>query len=336
MSSSLALRFLSRLLLRPDTRPGSSVVVRDGQQRVRCDVYPTSGPPRGTVIVIHGATLPGPRDPRIIAVCRALSRIGIRAVAPRIAPLAELRIGPEVGQTLERVVRLVTDDRRLVSCRPVGMLAASFAAGQVLRLAGRAELRDRIGALMLIGPYADPVVLLGHVLTAPGADRYGRLLLLARNLDDTTRGVSQAIDTALRDRSLGRDAVLPSVLADLSVADRRTFVRLSTDPAAGRELLQQILSSAGHEVQALSVLDDLPNILGPVALLHDRNDAVVPASESVHIARALAAQGVSHALHLTRLLAHGTPGRRWLGLAEARPLLRLFSGWFEGLGLAGA
>lgn len=334
MSRSTALRFLTRLVLRSDTRKGDPVVLRDGQARIRCDVYPTVDPPWGTVIVIHGATLRAHQDPRIVAVCRALSRIGVQAVAPRIAPLAELKIGPEVGVTLQRVVRLVTDDRTLVPCRPVGMFAASFAAGQVLRVAGNADLRDRIGSLMLIGPYADPLVLLRHVLTDPAADRYGRLLILARYLDQTTRGVSQAIDTALRDLSLRRDAVLPSLLADLSIEDRQTFVRLSTDPAAGHELLQRILSSSADEVQALSVLDAIPNLLGPVALLHGRHDAVIPASESVRIARELTSQGLPNTLHLTRLLDHGDLGRRWLGLAEARPLLRLFAGWFDGLGQA--
>jgi pimeloyl-ACP methyl ester carboxylesterase len=336
-----ALAFLAAVVLRRDTRPGRAVpLVADGDE-VDADVYrPRMRPPSGTVLFVHGMSLLAHRDPRVVAACNALAAAGLQVVAPRVAGLCDLALDTETPARIAALMRACGSAPGLGRPRSVAVASASFAAGLCIKAAARSEVRDQVGPLLLFGTYVDARALIDHLLTSREPDPFGRLILvrafLARGAPITT-GVADAIDVALADESLRADPPrLPDVLARLSDDDARAFRTLRNDSEAGERLAEEIAASHTETIDALCAVGDLARLEAPVALVHGRNDRVIPPSESLRAEEILAAHGVPCRAWITAMLDHGDLSSSLAKLAEVPKLLDVFAYWFGAVRRASA
>lgn len=303
----------------------------DGQD-LEADVYQgPRGDVRGTLLFVHGMTLHGHRDPRQIVACRALASAGLRVVAPRLPGIAAARIEPGAPALVGRVIVAVASDPTLAPAGRVGLFSASFSASMSLLAAADPATARHLGAVCALGPYADLHGCLAFVMQTEGVDRYARTILfqnlLARALGPCA-AVEQALAVAVADDSLRRSPpLLPAALAALSLQDRRTVGQVLGDPEWCRSMAARVLEASGELVQALDLLPRAEQITVPVALLHGRDDDVIPADQSRLLHGAIQSAGGESHLLVTPLLSHGDPQWGLASAADALRLWRLFA-WF--------
>lgn len=296
------------------------------------DVYEGPGEGvRGTVLFVHGMTLHGHRDPRQVQACRALASTGLRVVAPRLPSIAQARIDPDAPALLGRAIAAIAADHRLAPAGRIGLFSASFSASMALLAAADPATARHLGAICALGPYADLHGCLAFVMQTDGVDRYARTILfqnLLRRALGPCPAVEQALSVAVADDSFRRDPpALPRALAALTPEDRRTVERVLGDPAWCRGMADQVLAASQDLVHALDLLPRVRAIRVPVALLHGRNDDVIPADQSRLLHRELRAGGGESRLLVTPLLSHGDAQWGIAGAREGLRLWRLFA-WF--------
>ncbi len=332
MDLARALLFLYRMLGAPNRTPGMPTVLETSEGPIEADLY-TPRRPWATVLALHGLALRAHRDPRLVGVARALQAVGVLVVAPRIAPMAELRLSPPPWQIIAACFRALRDREDLGAPARVGVFGPSYAGGQALRAAAEPDLQDMASGMMLIGAYADARGLMAHLLDSDEADPYGRLILVRHFLEETaqlTPGVAQAIEANLADLGLDTET-LPGVLEAIDAADRDHFLGLRDQRAIRQALGETILAEHAEAIDDLSVLLALDAVQAPVTLLHGAHDPVIPPSESERIREELLRTGRRCPLVTTALLDHGNVMAKGQALLQVPTVVGAFAHWLRTL-----
>lgn len=318
---------------------------------LEADLYrPLDRPALASLVLVPGATPEGRDDARVVEFARRLTTARFVVLVPEIANIRALRIGPEdadaIADAIVHAARLdparprVRDgaaDAKVIGERPAGLIAVSYAAGPAMLAAIRPTVDDRVGFILLIGPYHDSTAAVTFVTTGayrlPGESDWQRLApntrapwaFMLSNAEAVGDAEDAAILTAIAQRRLeDPSASIADLSPDLGPAGRSVLTLVENrDP----ERVPALLSALPDGVRArLAALDlarrDLSAIDAPVLLMHGRDDAVIPYTESLALRDALPpGQGE---LFLLDAFAHvdlGTPGTRdtltLLGLIQA-------------------
>lgn len=275
------------------------------------------------VLALHGLSARGLDDPRMDTVCRALAAAGCRVLAPELPDTARLRVGTA---DRERIAALLDP---LDGEPPVGVFAASFSAS--MALGAVAHTPAGVRAVCAVGACGDVVSIAHHLLAAPDADPYGRVLLF-RNFGGQVAGwtpaVAGALDLWLAEDPLGaRRPRFSAARAALGTDEGALVDAVVAGDARAAAGAPTVLERAGPTLAALDVTTVAHRIRAHVTLLHGADDRVIPCGESV----ALAARIRDAHLCVTPLLTHGDT-RLGRGTAREAPrLFRAFHDWFSAL-----
>ncbi|MEE9275319.1 MAG: alpha/beta hydrolase [bacterium] len=311
------------------------------------DLYTPAGgdeapSPRGCILLAHGMTDRGRRDPRIAAFARALARLGFAAAVPELEGMKRFR--PEAAD----ISRIESAFGRLTrlhggAARPCGLFAFSFAAGPALKAAARPGLRGRVGYLIAFGAYYDLRAVLRGLTTGgrgeepafPGGPpvRAGKWLFLRYNTDLLGLAGHEAVAAEIVRRKLADEAAdIGPLLARLPEGPRRVIALMENrDPARFEALYAGQPAALRERVARWSVGEEIVRTRMPLFLLHGRGDPFIPPSESVRLAEA--ARGRPPGSGKVRLLiverfAHVDPKESaggWGDLWEAARLLGFIS-----------
>ncbi len=206
------------------------------------------------LVLVHGVTAEGKDDPRARRAARLLARAGFDVTLPTIPGLTRGRLRPDDAAPVIAALAAVE--------QPAVVVAVSVGSGPALLAAAEPRVRDRVSLVLTLGGYASASELVRFYLT--GEYRYGptagqrrhdpelvRAFVAANAdlLDDATRPLLGAIDGARADAILA--AMSPSV----------------------RDLLETL--------SPVRVAREVP---APLVLVHGRDDAVVPYTESLRLA----------------------------------------------------
>ena len=83
------------------------------QQYDTYHIYETSGA-RKTILLLHGLTMTGENDPRLVRLARALARNGLRVVVPIFEHLKDYRFDPADRERLLEAAAHLRADRKSV------------------------------------------------------------------------------------------------------------------------------------------------------------------------------------------------------------------------------
>ncbi|MEK6710728.1 MAG: hypothetical protein AABZ64_09125, partial [Nitrospinota bacterium] len=119
---------------------------------------------RGCVLLAHGMTDAGRRDPRLAAFARDLARLGFAAAVPELPGMRRFRPDPEDTARLASSF-LWLDGRRAPGSPPCGLIGFSFSVGPVLLAAARPEIGGRVGYAITVGAYFELREVLRHLTT---------------------------------------------------------------------------------------------------------------------------------------------------------------------------
>lgn len=261
------------------------------------DVYDQDGPKRGGLVLIPGADMAGRDHPRFVAFARAFARAGYSVLAPEIPNLRQLRV--QAGD-IDAIADAVEKLSPLTG--PVGIVAISYAAGPALLATLAPRLAGKVTFVVAIGGYHDATATVRWFTT--GAHRiapdqpwqygrpnaYGRWVFVRNNADlveDTRDRITFGAMAARKFQSL--DAPIDDLVALLGPEGRRVQVLLDNrDPDAVPALIAGLPPAAQAELAALdpsrAALDRFP---ARVILVHGRDDAIIPWTESAALQKAL-------------------------------------------------
>ncbi len=284
--------FLTRFANHPFREEEGTADTPQGPLRYRLYVPVDVSRPPG-VVMLHGIHRAGIDEPRLINFGRALAGAGIEVMTPELQDLADYHVTP---RTIDTIGQAATFLCARMSRPRVGVGGVSFAGGLALMAAARPEYSDKIGVVLAVGAH-DDMARVAHFFAANIVERpdgssvafqaheYGVLVLAYSHLEDffSPREVPLARE-ALR-AQLWEQPDAKQKIEALSPAGQQTFDLLLHH----RDRLQPILlrEIAGHrdEMEAVSPHGHLSGLRVPVFLLHGTTDSVIPASETLWLAK---------------------------------------------------
>jgi len=300
------------------------IPVRDGTIAAR--LYAPVGKARQTVLLVSGLHPAGVDEPRLIAIARTLAEASITVVTPEIPELSHFAIVPNATDRIEDAALWLSARSGLAPAGRIGLMGISFSGGLAVVAAARPSLRDRLAYVFSFGGHDDLPRVLDYFCAgtepdappgrSPPPHDYGVAIVL---LNVAERLVPPDQLPALRDAVLrflwasyldrvdkaGAEREFRALreLAPMLPEPSSTLLEEVNNRDVGRlgSRLRPFIAFYGN-APALSP-ERSPAPLTKVYLLHGRDDNVIPASESVHLANRLRGR-VPVRLLVTDLVSH--------------------------------
>jgi pimeloyl-ACP methyl ester carboxylesterase len=270
----------------------------------------------GGVVLLHGVHHLGIDDPRLWNLARALAGAGVLVMTPELQDLADYRV-------TARTIDVIGDSAMALSTRmrrKVGVLGLSFAGGLALLAADRNEFRDSIGFVVAIGAHDDmgrvARFFAANVIAKPDgvdiplqAHEYGALVLAYSHLEDffSAKDIPIARE-ALRQWLWEKPEAMKTAEA-LSPGGKQELDKLLHHREQLREALLHETTLHKDEMDAVSPHGHLEQLHTPVFLLHGAGDTVIPASETLWLAKDVPAAELKASL-ISSALVHVDMGNK--------------------------
>jgi len=311
------------------------------------DLYRPGDESDAALVLVPGAVPEGKDDPRLVAFANTLARARFTVLVPEIANLRTLRIRPTDVRHIADAVRYLTEAREAGRVSgPIGLAAISYAAGPAVLAALQPRVREDMRFLVAVGGYYDVEAVVAFFTTGgyregpeqpwqhgtPNA--YGKWLFVRANAERMRDPRDRVLLTSMAERKLrDLDAGIADLTSKLGPEGSSVQALLAnTDPAAVPALIAALPPAIRTDMAALDVKrHDLSNLSAQLILIHGRDDAIIPYSESM--ALAVAAPPGQTALYVVDNLAHVKlgPGGILDGLRLWRAVYRLLeerdAGW---------
>jgi len=301
------------------------VLVADGRE-LDADLYRPARP-RGALLLVHGLSPVGRRQPDLARLARLLAREGLIVLVPQFSGLATFALdGAEVAEIRAglRYIAGLSDS--------VGIAGFSFGAGPALLAAADLPSLRIVGSF---GGYAD----LRHVIVyiTTGAHEfegrrylqpplaYNRWKLLALLGGFVEHDEDRRLVRRIAERRLANPEEDTGHLEEQLVADGRVVLALALNRREDQvaSLLAQLPPAAREGLDRLSPLRAVARLSGRLLIAHGAGDDSIPFTESLRLA---AAGGHARAAIL-QTFHHTGPQPFWTSLRlraqDGRSLLRL-------------
>ncbi|MFQ5776319.1 MAG: hypothetical protein ACE5GS_17510, partial [Kiloniellaceae bacterium] len=297
------------------------------------DLYTPGDDPRSALVLVPGAAPAGKDDPRLVAFANTLARARFMVLVPEIENLRALKVRPADARVIADAVRHLAGRGETPGDGSVGLVAISYAAGPAVIAALEAGTRDKVGFLLAVGGYYDIEALVTFFTTGAYRDGrdphwrraapnpYGRWIFVRGNAGRIADARDRVLLAAMAERKL-RDlqADIADLVAKLGAEGGAVYALLANDdPEAVPGLVAALPEGVRADLAALDLKRrDLSALEADLILVHGRDDAVIPYTESA----ALAAAAPEHrtTLVLVDNLAHVDLGPG--GLIDAARLWR--------------
>ncbi len=324
----------SRLKRRTESPERFPVTYTIDSRDWQADRYRSGEPDRGPLVLVHGFTELGRRDPRLVEFAHSMARSGFDVLVPELPGLTELSVGTEEIDGIADALREATADGR-----STGVAAISFAAGPALLAAKKDDLVDRVAYVVVVGGYYDLIDAIRYATTGhdagsgrldpvPAPRREGKWVVLLGQLHNLEQMSDREALREIAERRLeDEQAPIHDQEEELS-AEGQAVLDLITnqDPERVELIVDGLPASVREELEALDLARrDLSPLQARVVLIHGPDDRVIPVSHSERLKAALPERQAR--LYRARGLDHVdvSPGIRggWQLWRAAKTLLRI-------------
>jgi dienelactone hydrolase len=320
---------------------------------LRARLYTPKTHTEGALVLAPGVNALGIDEPRLVAFARNLAASGLVVLTPEVPDLSRYLVTARSTDVLEDAALWFSGRTDLTRGHRIGMAGISFAGGLSVVAAGRPSLRGRLAFVFSFGGHANfqrvvrylcsgvepPAPGIASPPNVPPPHDYGVAIValdLAGQLvpADQVKPLETGILTFLHASHL---ALFDEKKAAVEFADARaqeqalaepgrTYLRLVNNrdvKALGAMLLPHV-ANLGDDPALSPDRSPAPGV--PVFLLHGAEDNVVPALETLLLARHLEPHTTVHVL-LTPLISHAEVDRPATP-AEVVSLVRFWAGMF--------
>ncbi|MFY0572396.1 hypothetical protein ACN28E_52350 [Archangium lansingense] len=294
---------LSRWDTGPVTEEEVRIPTRHGPMRAR--LFRPESPHGRTVLLTTGVHGDGIDEPRLVKLARDLSAGGLTVLTPELPDLLRYQITPREPDMLEDAALWASAQPELAPDGRVGLMGISFSGGLSLVAAGRPSLAGKVAFTFSLGGHGDLSRVLAFLCTGiePGGQHrkphdYGVAVILLNVAaqvvpPEQVETLRAGILTFLRASHL---ALRDLRKAEETFAEARRMQSEMPEPAATlmkyvnerdvAALGPLLLPHAKVFASDPSLSPELsPAPSSPVFLLHGTDDSVIPAIESVLLAR---------------------------------------------------
>jgi pimeloyl-ACP methyl ester carboxylesterase len=244
------------------------------------------------VVLLHGVHHLGIDDPRLWNLGRALAGAGVLVMTPELQDLADYRV-------TTKTIDVIGDSAMALSKRvqrKVGVLGLSFAGGLALLAADRDEYGHSIGFVVAIGAHDDmsrvAQFFAANIITSPDgtetklqAHEYGALVLAYSHLEDFFLASDIPIAREALRQWLWEQPQAMKTAEALSPEGKHELDLLLHHRDQVRDALLRETTLHKDEMEAVSPHGHLDQLHTPVFLLHGAGDTVIPASETLWLAK---------------------------------------------------
>jgi hypothetical protein len=258
------------------------------------DLYrPSSAGPHPGVVVCLGVVPFGVDHPQVPRLGEALARSGFAALLYWSPAMRDFRLAPEDIEDIASAYDALLA-RQDVDAARSGLLGTCVGGAFALMAAASPRIRDRITFVLAYAPYASMWTLARDIASA-SRSRNG--LREPWEVDPLTRKVYVHSITALLDSGEARrlreacaDRHDHPDISSVSEAGRVVLPLLTAlDPEEAEDASQRLPVALRERLIAMSPLTYVRDLRAPlIVLLHDRDDPVIPVSETRDLRDALA------------------------------------------------
>ncbi|MEW6522723.1 MAG: hypothetical protein AB1445_03970 [Bacillota bacterium] len=257
-------------------------------------------------------------NPGIVAAARSLARAGLVVLVPSPPVDFDSLLEPVDDGDLQVALEYLSGLPG-VNPRRLGLIGVSYGSGPVLRVAASPPWRDRLAFVATLGSYYHLQHMVRYGTTGYhqyGEERYYRQPdLLVRNLMAAVL-FNWLPDPADREQLLAHEATLlaghipPELAYGLSPGGAAMYrVAANVDDDAFYELYQAMPGEVRRRLDELSPASVAGAVRARAFLIHAREDAYVPFTESLYLYRALSRTSRPR-LVLVGFLEHALPQER--------------------------
>jgi pimeloyl-ACP methyl ester carboxylesterase len=286
------------------------------------------------LVVIHGVTPEGERDPRMLQFLGGLAAAGLEAYAPRLS-------GMTSGEVVERdvwdIVNVVKELNERSGSK-VGLIGFSVGGGYSLLAASKKETEGKLAFVCSVGGYADLREMIEGFFSPGGKgvdlEAWARLVSFHsftadKRLDEQDLAVIRRMtQLPCSDMRLQKLAELGE---DLGKDGRNLFNGVMVREGWVRDLILEDLDRMGIS-ESMSPLQHLGSIPCPVFLLHGVHDPTISSKQSAVLNKALEEAGrPPRRFRISESFAHVQPGKISHVVSQLQDLL--FFGSFLKLAL---
>ena len=284
----------------PEPAP-ETIIYRRTAGPAKADLYRSSEQPRGAVVVVPGLTPDGKDDARLVAFAKSLARAQFLVLVPDIANTRALKVSAADGAFIADAIEELAQRAAGGGESSVGLVAISYAVGPALLAATQPPAGRHVRFIVAIGGYYDIEAAIAFVTTgyyrAPDGswqhaapNEWGKWVFVRSNADRVgDPGDRDRLRRIAERRLADPKAGIGDLVARLGPDGRAVYDLVSNgDPARVPVLIGRLPAAIRDELRRLDLKGrDFRAIAGPVFLVHGRDDAIIPYSESVKLAEAL-------------------------------------------------
>jgi pimeloyl-ACP methyl ester carboxylesterase len=265
------------------------------------DLYRPGEAARAALVLVPGAAERGKDDPRLIAFATTLARARFLVLVPDIESLRALTIGPGDTGRIADALRHLGERGEVPKPDALGLVAVSYAAGPAILATLAPDLRGRVGFVLAVGGYYDMEAVVtffttGYFREGPDApwrhkvpNAYGKWVFLRANAGRLESARDRWLLAAMARRKLDDlEAPLDDLAARLGPEGRAVHdLLVNNDPKAVPALIAALPQRVREDMAALDLSRaELAHLKAELILLHGRDDAIIPYTESLALAAA--------------------------------------------------
>ncbi|MEN8213823.1 MAG: alpha/beta hydrolase [Pseudomonadota bacterium] len=284
-------------------------------RRYQGDLYVPGQPPLAGVVLVPGVAAGGKDDARLVAFATTLARVRFLVLVPDLPNLRALRVSAEDAQGVADAFSRLLSRPELPAGSRAGISAFSYAVGPAVLAALDPAIRDDVDFVLGVGGYYDLKKVVRFFTTGyfqhegkwryQQPNSYGKWVFVLGNADRLSESRDQTAMRAIARRRLDDpEAAVDDLRAGLTTEGRALLALLeNSDKKRTPMLIDALPAAIRAHMDALNVANkNLSRLRAKLILLHGTDDPIIPFSESVALARAVAPEQAE--LFLIDGLAH--------------------------------
>ncbi len=259
-------------------------------------------PPGGTpkdvpaVVLVHGVQYLGIEEPRLQRFAKSVVSAGIVVLTPQVDELADYAVSARSIETVGASIRALR--ARTGGSSKVGLMGTSFGGGVSLLTAADPRFADEVAFVVAIGAHDDLGRVSGFfandaIEEVTGATKklrahgYGATVLVYTHAEDffPAEDVPAARDALRSWLHEKRDAAREAAKALSPASKAKMDVLFGPDISSLRPEILAMIERRTTDMKTVSPHDRLSGLRAHVYLLHGAEDTVIPATETMWLAK---------------------------------------------------
>lgn len=276
----------------------------------RGDLYLSGdGTPEAGIVLVPGVAPEGKDDPRLIALAHTLARARFAVLVPEIAGFREMRVRPSDAREVADAFAYLIKRSDLAPQGRTGVIAFSYAVGLAILAGLEEDVRDKTRFIVGIGGYHDLTRVITFFTTGYFQERgqwryiqpnpYGKWVFVNSSEDYLHSPQDRAVlNEMVRLKLRDRRADISHLTPRLGPEGRAIYDLLTnTEPAHVTSLIAALPTPVRADMAKLTLAGkDLTRLKAQLWLIADRNDNIIPYTESIALANAVPETQASLAL----------------------------------------